>query len=84
MAAWRHTIVMAWHGRHRWRRGLDSTRSTIYFSIICISALARVGLAVWRSIIGIGIDYRSISHDVKQRKNDGVAINIFQGGKLCA
>ena len=53
-----------------------------------ISALAgrRVGLAVWRSIIGIGIDYRtcSISHDVKQRKNDGVAINIFQGGKLCA
>ena len=38
----------------------------------------------WRSIIGIGIDYRSISHDVKQRKNDGVAINIFQGGKLCA
>lgn len=61
------------------------TRSTTYFSIILhFSALAGLAVYVWRSIVGIGIDYRSISHDVKQRKNDGVAINIFQGGKLCA
>lgn len=82
---WRARHGAAGDGGEDWTR---LARPFISPSFICISALAGSagGLAVWRSIIGIGIDYEycSISHDVKQRKNDGVAINIFQGGKLCA
>lgn len=83
MAAYNFEIVMAWRIRMAARTGLDSL-DHLFLHHLHFCAGGSVGLAVWRSIIGIGIDYRSISHDVKQRKNDGVAINIFQGGKLCA
>ena len=67
-------------------RALDDSLDQLFLHHLhfCMRWRGSCSLAVWRSIIGIGIDYRSISHDVKQRKNDGVAINIFQGGKLCA